>query len=59
MKTPFEVLFSVLESTVTWGVPVIVWTFLVAGCCQLAREQARRLRIAPQGSHKLAHESTS
>lgn len=54
-----DVLFSVFGSMVTLVVPAIVWTFLIAGCCQLVREQIRRLRIIPQGSPKLAQKSTS
>ena len=54
-----EILFSILGSMVTLVVPAIVWTFLIAGCCQLVREQLRRLRIVPQGSPKLVHKSTS
>jgi hypothetical protein len=43
---------------VTFLVPAIVWTVLVAGSYQLIREQIRRLRIIPS-SHELAHRSTS
>jgi hypothetical protein len=53
-----DILSFVFGSMVTFLVPAIVWTVLVAGSYQLIREQIRRLRIAPQRSHELAHRST-
>ena len=54
-----DILSFVFGSMVTFLVPAIVWTVLVAGSYQLIRERIRRLWIVPQSSHKLARESTS
>jgi hypothetical protein len=54
-----DILSFVFGSMVTFLVPAIVWTVLVAGSYQLIREQIRRLRIIPPSSHELAHRSTS
>ena len=59
MNKLLDILFSFFGSMVTLVVPAIVWTFLVAGCYQLVREQIRRLRIVPQSSPKLVQKSST
>jgi len=44
---------------VVFLVPAIVWTTLIAGLYQLARDGLARGRIVERSAHKLAHESKS
>jgi hypothetical protein len=59
MNTLPDILSFVFGSMVTFFVPAIVWTVLVAGSYQFLREQIRRLRIELHSAHKLASRSTS
>jgi hypothetical protein len=48
-------LSTILGLAVTIMVPAVVWTTIAAGLYQLARDRIRRIRLAPRGSHSLAH----
>ena len=53
-----DILSFVFGSMVTFLVPAIVWTVLIAGCYQLVRDRIRRLFLAPQSTQELAQKST-
>jgi hypothetical protein len=49
-----DILPVVFGSVVTFLVPAIVWTMLVAGCYQLIRDKIRQWRILTHEAQRLA-----